>query len=86
MTAQADVPVSLVRVTEARPARMLGSARRLFLHGFAVLAIAVLLGIAEALALWMGALLVGAGLIVAAAGLALVGFIGRLGSTSSKPE
>ena len=85
MTAQADVPVSLVRhsglgasAPEDRSARILGSARSLFLHGLAVLAAAILLGIAEAVAIWMGALLVALGLLVVAACVALAGFVSRL--------
>lgn len=87
MTAQTDVPVSIARSiarTGEAPAdaseRMLGSARRLFLHGLALLAVAVALGIAETLALWMGALIVAALLLVVAAFATLAGLIGRIGS------
>jgi hypothetical protein len=86
MTVQADAPVPFsgagelgTAATTNRSARMLGSARSLFLHGLAVLGSAILLGIAEALSLWMGALLVGFGLLVVAAGVALTGVISRLG-------
>ena len=86
MTTQADVPISLARgpalrtaTPEDRSARMLGSARSLFLHGLAVLGAAILLGIAEALSLWMGALLVAFGLLVVAGVVALTGVISRFG-------
>lgn len=85
MTAQADIPVTLVRApevgavrTEDVSARMLGSARSLFLHGLAVLGAAILLGIAEAIAVWMGALLLAVGLLVVAGGVALAGVISRV--------
>lgn len=85
MTVHADLPVSLARgrglgsaATDDRSARMLGSARLLFLRGLAVLAAAILLGIAEALAVWMGALLVALGLLLVAAGVALAGVISRV--------
>jgi len=84
MTVQADVPISLApgsglgtAAPEDRSARMLGSARSLFLHGLAVLGAAILLGIAEVLAVWMGALLVAFGLLVVSAGVALAGVISR---------
>ena len=70
MAAQTDVPIA--------PTGLLGSARRLFLHGLAVLAAAVLLGIAELVSLWVGALLVGIAMLVLAAVAALAGLIGRL--------
>ncbi|MGI9084870.1 MAG: hypothetical protein ACR2FE_06210 [Aeromicrobium sp.] len=75
MTAQADVPVSLARSAEDIHARMVDSARSMFLRGLAVLAAAVLLGIAEALAMWMGALIVAAGLLVLAAFAAVAGLV-----------
>jgi hypothetical protein len=84
MTVQADVPLSLSRgpslgseAPQARSARILGSAKSLFLHGLAVLGAAILLGLAEALAVWMGALLVAFGLLVVAAVVALIGVISR---------
>jgi len=84
MTVQADVPIPLpgdgelgTTATKNRSARMLGSARSLFLHGLGVLGAAILLGIAEALSLWMGALLVAFGLLVVSAGVALAGAISR---------
>jgi len=84
MTVQADVPIPLpgdgglgTTTPDDRPARMLGSARSLFLHGLAVLGVAILLGIAEVLAVWMGALLVAFGLLVVSAGVALAGVISR---------
>jgi hypothetical protein len=58
---------------------MLGSARSLFLHGLAVLGAAILLGVAEALSLWMGTLLVALGLVFVAGVLALAGVIIRFG-------
>ncbi len=85
MTVQADVPIPLPgggelgTATKIPPARMLGSARSLFLHGLAVLGAAILLGIAEALSLWMGALLVAFGLLIVAGVVALTGVISRLG-------
>lgn len=83
MTAQADVPVGLARTAGAvtahgASARMLRWARRLFLQGLAVLSVAIVLGIAEALSVWMGALVVAVGLLVVAAGAALIGLIARL--------
>ena len=86
MTVQAEVPVSLAHgrglgsaaTDDDRSARMLGSARLLFLRGLAVLAAAILLGIAEALAVWMGALLVALGLLLVAGGVALAGVISRV--------
>jgi hypothetical protein len=85
MTVQAEVPISLARghelstvATEDRSARMLGSARSLFLHGLAVLGAAILLGVAEAIAVWMGALLVALGMLVVAGGVALAGVISRV--------
>jgi hypothetical protein len=92
MTAQPEVPISLAHAAELTTAskngsvRMLGSARRLLLHGLVVIAAAVLLGVAEAVSLWMGALLVGFGLLVAAGSLALIGIIGRFGATSTRPR
>jgi hypothetical protein len=86
MTVHADVPIPLPgddelgpTATKNRSARMLGSARSLFLHGLAVLGGAILLGIAEALSLWMGALLVALGLLVVAGGVALTGVLSRFG-------
>ena len=86
MTVQADVPIPLpgdgeLGTTAAAnwSARMLGSARSLFLHGLAVLGAAILLGVAEAVSLWMGALLVALGLLVVAGGFALTGVISRIG-------
>jgi hypothetical protein len=58
---------------------MLGSARRLSMRGIMVVAVAALLGVAEAVSLWMGALLVGVGLLVVAGVFAIIGLIGRLG-------
>jgi hypothetical protein len=83
MTAQADVPVALASgsgavATHDASARILGWARRLFLQGLAVLTGAIVLGIAEALSVWMGALIVACGLLVVAASAALVGLIARL--------
>ena len=84
MTVQADVPLSLARGSELgtaapvdRSARMLGTARSLFLHGLAVLGAAILLGIAEALTVWMGALLLALGMLTIAGGVALAGVISR---------
>jgi hypothetical protein len=84
MTVQADVPIPLTRgsglstpVAEDLSARLLGSARSLFLHGLAVLGVAILLGIAETLAVWMGALLVAFGLLIIAGVVALVGLLSR---------
>ncbi len=86
MTVQADVPVPLpgngglgTAASTHRSARMLGSARSLFLHGLAVLGAAILLGVAEALSLWMGTLLVALGLVFVAGVLALAGVIIRFG-------
>ena len=86
MTVQAHVPMPLPgdgeRRTPAsadRSARMFGSARSLLLHGLAVLGAAILLGISEALALWMGALLVAIGLLAVAGVVALAGVISRFG-------
>lgn len=82
MTAQTEVPVSIARTGELADAseRMLGSAKRLFMHGLALVVVAAALGIAETLALWMGALMVAALLLVVAAFATLAGLIGRLGS------
>ena len=86
MTVQAHVPLPLpgdgelgTTAAKSRSARMLGSARSLFLHGLAVLGAAILLGIAEAVSLWMGSLLVALGLLVVAGGFALTGVISRIG-------
>jgi len=86
MTVQAHVPIPLpgdkgpgTTVPADRSTRILGSARSLFLHGIAVLGVAILLGLAEALAVWMGALLVALGLLVVAGGMALAGVISRIG-------
>ncbi|MGH3459465.1 phage holin family protein [Aeromicrobium sp.] len=83
MTAQTEVPVSIARTGEPlvdASERMLGSAKRLFLHGLVLLLVAVALGIAETLALWMGALIIAALFLVVAAFATLAGLIGRLGS------
>lgn len=86
MTVQAHVPMPLpgdgepgATAAKIRSARILGSARSLFLHGLAVLAGAILLGVAEALSLWMGALLVALALLVVAGGFALTGVVSRIG-------
>ena len=86
MTVQADVPIPLpgdgelgTTATTNGSARMLKSARSLFLYGLAVLGAAILLGVAEAVSLWMGALLVALGLLVVAGGFALTGVISRIG-------
>ena len=60
------------------PTRTFALALRLFVHGLAVLATSVVLGVAQALELWMGALVVALALIVLAAVAALVGLVGRL--------
>lgn len=86
MTVQANVSVPLpgngglgTTATTNRSARMLGSARSLFQHGLAVLGAAILLGVAEALSLWMGALLVALGLVFVAGVVALASVISRFG-------
>ena len=83
MTAHADVPAALARGTDPvlahdAPTRIFGLARRLFLQGLAVLAGAIVLGIAESLSVWMGALVVAFGLLIVAACAALIGLIARL--------
>jgi hypothetical protein len=84
MTARADVPISLpgdgelaTTGPEDRSTRMLGSARSIFLHSLAVLGAAILLGIAETLSVWMGALLVAIGMLIIAGVVALVGVLSR---------
>ena len=65
--------------TEDVSTRMLGTARRLVRDGFALLAIAAILGIAETIALWFGAVIVAIGLLSVGVLLAVAALVWKVG-------
>jgi len=84
MTAEVHIPAVVPRMSELAfeenvPARMLGTAKRLVRDGFALLAIAAMLGIAEAVALWFGAVIVAIGLLSVGALIAVAALVWKVG-------
>ncbi len=84
MTAEVHIPavvppVSEVASAEDVSARMLGTAKRLLRDGFALLAVAVMLGIAETVALWFGAVIVAIGLLSIGTLIAVTALVVKVG-------
>ena len=85
MTAEVHIPAVVPPVSEVAStaedvsARMLGTAKRLLRDGFALLAIAVMLGIAETVALWFGAVIVAIGLLSIGTLIALAALVVKVG-------
>lgn len=86
MTAEVHIPAVVPRVSElASPttedvsARMLDTAKRLMRDGFALLAIAAMLGIAETVALWFGAVIVAIGLLSIGVLIAVAALVWKVG-------
>ena len=84
MTAEVHIPAVVPRMSELAseedvPARMLGTAKRLVRDGFALLAIAAMLGIAEAVALWFGAVIVAIGLLSVGVLIAVAALVRKVG-------
>jgi hypothetical protein len=85
MTAHVDTPIPLVpggsgSALEAVSERMLAMAKHLLFDGFALLALALMLGVAETIALWFGAAIVAFGLIVVGALIAIAGLVSKAGT------
>jgi len=84
MTAEVHIPAVVPRVSELASeedvsARMLGTAKRLLRDGFALLAFAMLLGIAEAVTLWFGAVIVAIGLLSVGVLIAVAALVWMVG-------
>ena len=84
MTAEVHIPAVVPRVSELASeedvsVRMLGTAKRLLWDGFALLALAVMLGVAEAIALWFGAVIVAIGLLSIGGLIAVAALVWRVG-------